>query len=385
MALLRLPRDAGELWSSRTHSPAVNRERANIIARRVRQISAGLAILTLFWIVIDAATVSWPQWSHLAFGRIAAGTAFAWVSIGRRHDAPKSGIFEVGLLVGISLAFFLYANAILVQNMQPGSLAVGTAYYYLPFIIAAGLSIFPLTVLESCLFGLCCIACKGIAIGLWPGLLSGEGPLSTIWRLALIVGISAIAGGSQLQFLLRLTEQAAKDGLTGLLVRRVGEELVHSQCAYAIRNKLPFSIIFIDIDLFKSLNDQFGHDAGDAAIASVAAHLRQLVRQQDVVVRWGGEEFVIGLLGTNAHDAEIAVQRLAISGIGKRPDGTILTASIGIAERVCDDMDSASALIDLADQRMYASKRAGRNRYLGWEQPKDWIGAKQLEASDGRS
>jgi diguanylate cyclase (GGDEF)-like protein len=374
--LLKFPRDAAELWSSRSHSPAVDRERADIIARRVHQISTGLAILTLFWIIVDVATVSWPQWSHLAFGRIAAGAAFAWMSIGRRRDIPKSGLCEVGLLVGISLAFFLYANAILVQNIHPGSLAVGTAYYYLPFIIAAGLSIFPLTLLESCLFGLCCIACKGIAIALWPGLLSGEGPLSTIWRLALIVGISAIAGASQLQFLLRLTEQASKDGLTGLLVRRVGEELIRSQCAYAVRNRLPFSVVFIDVDLFKSLNDQFGHEAGDSAIASVAAHLRQLVRQQDVVVRWGGEEFVIGLLGTNAQDAETTVQRLAASGIGKRPDGTALTASIGIAERLCDNMDGATTLIDLADQRMYASKRAGRNRYLGWDHPKDWISLK---------
>jgi len=374
MAKSRLPRDIRELWSARAHSPAVSRERVNLIRARVRQIAGVFSVLTVIWIAIDTVTVSWPQWGELALGRVATALAFTWISLGRSRTWPTtSAMREVGSLIAVSLAFFLYANTVLVQNAETGSLAVGTAYYYLPFIIAAGLSIFPLTALESSLFALVCILSMTVAIIVWPGLLSGEAPLSTLWRLGLISGISILAGMSQLRFLLRLTEQAARDGLTGLLVRRVGEEILGNQFAYATRHNSPFSLIFIDLDHFKQLNDRFGHESGDTTLCSVASHLTQLLREQDIIIRWGGEEFVIALPNTDGSSAESTVRRLATSGIGMRPDGSPLTASIGIAERIRDAVGDPGALVDLADQRMYKAKRAGRNRYLGWEESEGWI------------
>jgi diguanylate cyclase (GGDEF)-like protein len=183
---------------------------------------------------------------------------------------------------------------------------------------------------------------------------------------------------SQLRFLLRLTEQATRDGLTHLLLRGVGAEMLENQFAYARRRDLPFALLFIDIDRFKSINDTHGHDAGDAALRAVAAGLAQAFRRQDVLVRWGGEEFVVGLPGANPENVEVALRRLASLGIGLRPDGTPITASIGVAERQSDAAGSLDALVECADARMYEAKSAGRNRYVFRAGPKGWISARSM-------
>jgi diguanylate cyclase (GGDEF)-like protein len=195
-----------------------------------------------------------------------------------------------------------------------------------------------------------------------------------LWRLFLMAGIAMLAGMSQLRFLLRLTDQATRDGLTGLLVRGTGEEILENQFAYAQRQKLPFAVIFIDIDRFKSVNDEFGHEAGDAVLREVAAQIGRAFRHQDIQIRWGGEEFVVGLPGANVANAEVAVLRLAKIGLGLRPDQRPVTASVGIAEWQADQLGSLNALVERADARMYEAKTSGRNRYVFRNGPKLWIG-----------
>ena len=167
-------------------------------------------------------------------------------------------------------------------------------------------------------------------------------------------------------------EAATRDGLTGLLTRRVGEELLDHQFAYAKRQDLPLAVLFIDLDRFKSINDQFGHKAGDDVLSNVGRVFTQIFRRQDVVIRWGGEELVIGLPGTDAAGAEIIARRLAALGLGQRPDGLPVTASIGIAERKSDGIDRLRALTELADRRMYQAKQAGRNRVCFQGEPQLW-------------
>ena len=367
------------------HSAAAARQRADLIAKRVRLIAGVFALLTLAWIVIDAATIPWPFWGEIAIGRVVASLAFLGLTL--RHPAqwlaahgPEGGAWthvgalcQVVALIAVPLAFFLYTNNMLSISGYHGALAVSTAYFYLPFIVAAGLSMFPLTALEAMLPAGLAVGAMFLAVEEWPQFLGGQSGIATLWRLILTAGIAGLAGMSQLRFLLRLTEQATRDGLTHLLLRRVGAEMLENQFAYARRHDLPFALLFIDIDRFKSINDAHGHDAGDAALRTVARHLVQAFRQQDVLVRWGGEEFVVGLPGASLENVEVAVQRLAGIGIGPRPDGAPLTASIGVAERQADALDSLDALVECADARMYEAKSAGRNRYVFRSGPKDWI------------
>lgn len=281
------------------------------------------------------------------------------------------------MLVAAPLGFFLYANDVLstsgYSDGPGGMLAVSTAYFYLPFVVAAGLSIFPLTALEAVLPAGLAIGAMAVAVEVWPQFLGGQSGIATVWRIILIAGIAVLAGMSQLHFLLRLTAEAMRDGLTGLLTRRVGEELLDHQFAHAKRQDLPFALLFVDLDRFKQVNDRFGHKAGDGVLRVVGQTLLQACRRQDVVIRWGGEEFVIGLPGTDAAAAELIVKRLADLGLGGRPDNMPVTASIGVAERQIDGVDRLRSLIEFADRRMYEAKQAGRNSYCFLGRPVPWI------------
>jgi GGDEF domain-containing protein len=89
----------------------------------------------------------------------------------------------------------------------------------------------------------------------------------------LVTGVASIAGMSQLQFLVAATELSARDKLTGLYTRRFGEEIIESQFEVAERSEAPLGAVFVDLDLFKSVNDRYGHDAGDKVLQTAAQQL----------------------------------------------------------------------------------------------------------------
>lgn len=130
---------------------------------------------------------------------------------------------------------------------------------------------------------------------------------------------------------------------------------------FILRN---FSLIFIDIDNFKSINDTYGHSAGDTVLKEIAQRLKKSVRASDIVGRYGGEEIVIGLLGANSRDAKRIAENLRIK-IEEQPfrhnDSVIkVTASLGIAS--LDKTMDTNQLIDTADKALYKAKEGGRNR-----------------------
>jgi len=352
----------------------VQRERLRLIKGRVRQISAAFSVLTVLWIAVDFLTMPWPLWGELAVGRIAASMAFLACAMWRPKNWPASSVLgALVALFAVPIVFFLFSSALVNEFGVQSSIAANTAYHYLPFIVAAGLSLFPLTAFESAVLGGGTVAAMLIANYLWPMALDGQSAVMTLWRLVVITSIGALAALSQLHFLIQLINQATRDGLTGLLARRLGEELIDAQFAYAQRNNLPFSVLFVDIDNFKQINDKYGHLVGDDALRRVADSLKRAFRRQDSIIRWGGEEFVIALPATDMEHACAAVQHLAESGIGQRPDGNPITASIGVSELTRDSATCARDLHELADQRMYAAKRAGRNRYQTTDGVRVWL------------
>jgi diguanylate cyclase (GGDEF)-like protein len=155
-----------------------------------------------------------------------------------------------------------------------------------------------------------------------------------------------------------------RDPLTGCLRRESGTELLDAQLHLARRRSAPLTLLFADLDRFKAVNDEFGHEAGDRVLAAAAAALREIARGSDVAIRWGGEEFVVVLPDTTSTDAVTLIQRLGAGTLGTLPDGRPITMSIGIAQVRADAVQSAAALVSLADHRMYLAKQAGRNRYV---------------------
>jgi diguanylate cyclase (GGDEF)-like protein len=169
----------------------------------------------------------------------------------------------------------------------------------------------------------------------------------------------------------RLEDQARIDPLTGLLNRRGLEERVSVELARAIRDGSSLAVVVFDIDRFKDVNDEHGHEVGDRVLTWVGAMLSEQVRGVDVAARIGGEEFVLALARTDAAAAyrvaervrtavaDARGQRRARFGIG---EGLELSVSGGVAARVAPV--DLQALLNDADRALYAAKRAGRDRIV---------------------
>ncbi|MDP1924116.1 MAG: diguanylate cyclase [Thiobacillus sp.] len=164
---------------------------------------------------------------------------------------------------------------------------------------------------------------------------------------------------------LRAERLAQLDPLTGLNNRRAFYDKTSSLWAHAIRHGQAASVMLLDIDLFKQINDRHGHALGDEVLKVVANILKQTVRQGDVLARWGGEEFIVFLPETSTHEATMLAERLrvAISGlrIPHKTDVITVTASFGVAQRAGQHA-TLDALIASSDTCLYQSKQQGRNR-----------------------
>lgn len=159
----------------------------------------------------------------------------------------------------------------------------------------------------------------------------------------------------------RLERLATTDELTGLSNRRHGVERLQDEIERARRDGSIFSLILLDIDHFKAVNDRFGHDVGDRILASVADLLKQRSRSTDTAARWGGEEFALILPGAERTDAtRFAEELLRRMSEIRTPDDRGITASFGVVDYRQDE--SASELVKRADRMMYRAKHAGRGR-----------------------
>ncbi len=156
--------------------------------------------------------------------------------------------------------------------------------------------------------------------------------------------------------------QAVTDGLTGLYNRRYFEEYLKKEVTRAMRQQQAFSIVGLDLDHLKQINDKYGHAYGDLAIKTVANVLKKNARSIDTAARMGGEEFNVILPGVDSKGAMIAAERIRKALESEKLD-TIghITASIGVATFL-EHSDNIEDILELTDQAMYQSKRNGRNQ-----------------------
>lgn len=170
----------------------------------------------------------------------------------------------------------------------------------------------------------------------------------------------------QQRYALSEAERRAKtDPLTGVLNRRSLLEQLEALCRNARANSLPVAVLFLDLDFFKSINDSYGHAAGDACLAAVIRPIQAELRQSDIIGRYGGEEFIMVLSGADASAAEPIAERIRLRvsevDIGGHGVPIRLTCSIGVASS--DQLGVwGEALVAKADAAVYAAKRLGRNR-----------------------
>jgi diguanylate cyclase (GGDEF)-like protein len=166
----------------------------------------------------------------------------------------------------------------------------------------------------------------------------------------------------------KLAEQARRDALTGAYNRRHLNEQLDYQVANFLRQQQPFSLVLIDIDHFKSINDSYGHDVGDVVLMGVTRAMSQALREVDVFGRWGGEEFLCILPCTTRDDAFRCAERLRQSLKGANFDeaspGLRVTASFGVATSL--DGESVDEIVKCCDLALYRAKSQGRDRVVAY-------------------
>jgi len=166
--------------------------------------------------------------------------------------------------------------------------------------------------------------------------------------------------------LLSLREQVITDPLTGLFNVRHFRSALDIELERTVRTGSPTSLMMIDLDYFKKVNDRWGHEVGNRVLKLTADLIKQVTRQLDVQCRYGGEEFVVILPSTNillaSQVAERLRQRLEEAEIEVGEEAFNITASIGLAVRTVNESGSALKLIKVADECLYKAKELGRNQ-----------------------
>ncbi len=157
-----------------------------------------------------------------------------------------------------------------------------------------------------------------------------------------------------------LAELSLRDGLTGLWNRTALEERLTQDLAAHRRQDRQLAAVMVDIDHFKSVNDNFGHQAGDVALQRVAEALKGAIRDEDVAARYGGEEFTVVLADADLDGALLAAERMRLAIERLELDSGPLTASFGVATASAG-RETPSSLLEAADKSLYAAKEAGRN------------------------
>jgi diguanylate cyclase (GGDEF)-like protein len=169
----------------------------------------------------------------------------------------------------------------------------------------------------------------------------------------------------QERMLRQMYDSSVRDPLTGIFNRAYFKDRLDAELAYLSRHRTAVSILILDIDHFKNINDTYGHAAGDLVLKCFTATLFGSLRTEDLLARYGGEEFVVLLRDISIENAYRAAERLrrSVSEMVLEFEGKriTLTVSVGGASTACANVTDSESLIAAADRRLYAAKNGGRN------------------------
>lgn len=172
-----------------------------------------------------------------------------------------------------------------------------------------------------------------------------------VWLLAIIA--HAIIWYYLGKIIDRYKQLSYKDSLTGLYNRRYFYEILEMEFKRARRNNISISLLFIDVDNFKKINDTYGHKYGDHVLVKLANTLKKEIRDVDIISRWGGEEFIVLLNDTDIDGSRVVAERLRVA-VEKQKFQTDITISIGVTSS--DGSISIEKIVSLADDALYKAK-----------------------------
>ena len=356
----RWARIRAELARGHGVPPAYRPQQATLVWARIRVLAPVVAVLTLAWIPIDAVGLDPAEMARILPLRLALAAALLVLA---RVRLQLSSHAATRLFVWLQVLGF-GAMQLCLDPAQDSVLRLG--YGLFPFLVTAQLAVFPLP------WGITLRAsAAAVALLLAPHVLGRQALDAALWNelwlLGLIVALAAWASHAQLSLLIDLLgarRDASHDPLTTLANRRSAARRLEADRAHALRHGEPLSVLMIDLDHFKQVNDRWGHASGDLVLIATAQVLRDELRGADLGSRHGGEEFLAILPSTAQEQALEVAERIRAHVARLRvalPEATAtITASIGIATLECGE--SATALIARADAALYLAKAGGRNR-----------------------
>jgi len=171
------------------------------------------------------------------------------------------------------------------------------------------------------------------------------------------------------QFQKEIYESATRDGLTRIFNKKYFMDTLRKEFAYCLRHRVPLSLLLLDVDHFKRVNDTHGHQVGDQVLARIAQRVSETIREEDLFARYGGEEFALMLREATEDQAHTCAERVrrAVETVEISGGGVPLrvTVSVGVATLLDSDYAQPEELIACADRYLYRAKHAGRNRVDG--------------------
>ncbi|MEF8980637.1 GGDEF domain-containing protein [Thiohalorhabdus sp.] len=346
------------------HSADFHFYRGGHLLLRVRIFALLFAVATPLWIPVAMWLLPGEGLFAMGVGRVVAGVAFLGVALlWPTQRSRLNGIAGLWALVIILLAFHLYAQILVGGTMaQPGLIG----YTTLPLFLVACTALFPLTTLESLPLLAVIIGLEGLTVAQNRDLL-GEASMGMLWVTLLMGGFALVAQAVHLYILMLLHRQASLDPLTGLLnrgalFRRIREDLTAGRGSAG-----PLTLVFMDLDRFKVINDHYGHPVGDEVLVYLANLINREAGPEDLVARFGGEEFLIVAPNRDLDEGMALGERIRAE-VARHPIPTqgsdlAATASLGVA-RWDPLTQSPETLIDTVDEALYSAKEEGRNRVI---------------------
>jgi diguanylate cyclase (GGDEF)-like protein len=358
--------DHRDLFSAKDHSRDFKASRANYINSRVRVLALLFSVLALLWIPIDLMVIADDKFYAILTLRIIFSAMLGVLALRASNTVDLNvARLRLGLFVVIPGLFYVGSRLVFHGDMDADGALLG--YSFFPFLMVALLTVVPLSVVEGVLF-----LSLSIALYLVAALLS-QTPfdihlLGDLWLLALLAMVALWVQISQLHMLMRLYREATRDALTGLVNRRVFIHWLEREKDTALAKKRPLSILLMDLDKFKRVNDDHGHLTGDRVLERFSALLQQNLPKSALPGRYGGEEFIAILPNCGSEEAAKTAERVRAACQGEMVavvdgEGEIgFSTSIGVTE--LRPGDSANELLARADNGLYQAKSAGRNTVI---------------------
>lgn len=351
-----------DMVASHNHSRDFNGSRAEYIYLRVRLLSFVFAVLAPLWIPIDLVLLSGPSFQQMLLLRLSFSVLFLGLGFwtAQPHNLVLARL-RVALFIAIPGLFYIGSRIVLGGEVPDAGILMG--YSFLPYLVVSLLALFPFTLMEGLAYAIT-IGLVVLGTEITFGTLFTVRAFGEIWLLGLLAGIAMWAELAQLHMLLQLYREATRDALTGLVNRAVLNKWLDLEVERARDRQSPLSVLLLDLDLFKRINDTYGHLAGDMVLQVFARLMMRELPGINLIGRYGGEEFLAILPGKGEQQAlelanhiRAACHKARVRGPNNQSIG--FTVSIGVA--VLEEQEDAEALLQRVDKGLYRAKEAGRD------------------------